>query len=134
MVHALQEIRNLLKPGGALIDIRPNGELVEFVRPIEDDEHFIGYLQESDDYIEYGQAETAMRELVSAGLFEIKKAEEFPFYIHADSFDELKVFLEENWGDAVITEDVIAEAKRLDNKYGVGKVFLREKVRIYLLV
>ena len=134
MVHALREIHDLLTPNGALLDIRPNGELVDFVRLVGDDEHFIGHLQESDDYIEYVQAEAAMRDVVSAGLFEIKKAEEFPFFVYADFFDELKTFLEENWGDAVITDDVIAEAKRLDDAYGVGKVFLREKVRIYLLV
>ena len=47
MVHALQEIRKLLKPKGALIDIRPNGELVQFIRPLEEGERFIGYMHET---------------------------------------------------------------------------------------
>ena len=135
MVHALQEIRNLLKSDGALIDIRPNGELNKFIRPYRDGEgeHFIGYMHEADDYIEYRQAEAAVQEVVAAGLFRIEKAGEFEFRIHADSFAELKTHLDENWSDSIITEEVIAEAKRLDTKYGVGKVFLREQVRILLL-
>ena len=61
MVHALREIRKLLKTGGVLIDIRPNGELVEFIRPLGSGEMLIGHLQETDDYIEYRQAEAASR-------------------------------------------------------------------------
>ncbi len=133
MVHALKEIRELLKPNGLLIDIRPNGELVEFIRPLEDGEHFIGYLQETDDYIEYRQAATAVQEVVAAGVFRIKKTREFTFQTHADSFTELKTFLDENWSDALITEDVIAEAERLDGAFGAGKVILREQVHIGLL-
>ena len=134
MVHALREIRDLLKPNGALIDIRPDGELNEFIRPLGDQEHLIGYLHETDDYIEYRQAEAALQEVLAAGLFQIKKAGEFTFHVHADSFDELKTYLDENWSDAVITEDVIAEAKRIDDAYGLGKVILRGQTRIYLLV
>ena len=133
MVHALREIRNLLKPNGALIDIRPNGELNEFIRPLGDDEHLIGYLHETDDYIEYMQAEAAVREVVTARLFQIKKAGEFTFQVHADSFDELKIFIDENWSDSLIEGDVIAEAIQLDNEYGVGKVLLRGQTRIVLL-
>ena len=130
MVHALREIRNLLKPDGALIDIRPDGELNEFIRTLGDDEHLIGYLQETDDYIEYRQAEAAVREVLAAGLFHIEKSGEFTFNIHADSFDELKFFLDETWSDSLIEGDVMAEAKRLNDAYGVGKVLLRGQTRI----
>lgn len=141
MVHALQQIHDLLKPfdeaqgnaDGLLIDIRPNGELVQFIRPLDDGEHFIGYLQETDDYIEYRQAAAAVQKVVAAGLFEIEKAREFTFQVHADSFAELKRFLDENWSDSLITEAVIAEAERLDGAFGIGKVILREQVHIGLL-
>ena len=141
MVHALQQIHDLLKPfdeaqgktDGRLIDIRPNGELVEFICPLEDGEHFIGYLQETDDYIEYRQAAAAVQEVVAAGLFRIKKVREFTFQTHADSFTELKTFLDETWSDALITEEVTAEAERLDGEFGVGKVILRERVHIGVL-
>ncbi len=134
MVHALREIRDLLKPNGVLIDIRPNGELVEFIRPLGDGELFVGHLQETDDYVEYQQAEAAVQEVVAEGLFHFQKRGEFTFQVHADSFAELKTFLDENWSDSLITEEVIAEAERLDITYGVGKTLLREQVLISLLV
>ena len=141
MVHALSEVHSLLKPfdntqgkpNGFLIDIRPNGELVEFIRPNQHGEDFIGYLYETDDYIEYRQAAAAVQKVIAEGLFETEKAKEFIFQVHADSFAELKIFLDESWSDSLITEEVIAEAARLDELYGVGKVLLREQVHIGLL-
>ena len=133
MVHALEQIHTLLNPGGYLIDIHPNGELVEFLYPQDEGEQFIGYMQETDDYIEYHQANDALEATVVTGLFEVVKSGEFEFLTHADSFDELKTFLEENWSDSIITEDVIANARRLEEEHGKRKVLLREQVRIGLL-
>ena len=141
MVHALEQIHKLLKPfdkaqdgpGGYLIDIHPNGELVEFILPLEDGEQFIGYMQETDDYIEYHQANDALESSVSAGLFQVMKSGEFEFLTHADSFNELKTYLEDNWSDSVITDDVIASARRLEEKHGKRKTLLREQVKIGLL-
>jgi hypothetical protein len=133
MVHALEQIHNLLKPDGYLIDIHPNGEPVEFILPLEDGEHFIGHMQETDDYIEYFQASDALETVIAAGLFQVVETGEFEFLNHADSFDELKNHLDENWSDAVITDEVIASARRLDREHGVCKVFARERVKIGLL-
>ena len=133
MVHALEQIHNLLEREGYLIDIHPNGELVEFILPLEDGEQFIGYMQETDDYIEYHQADDALEAMVTEGLFQIVKSGEFEFFTHANSFDELKTFLAENWSDSIVTDDVIASARMLEKKHGKRKVFLREQVKIGLL-
>jgi hypothetical protein len=133
MVHALKQIHELLNPGGYLIDIHPNGELVEFILPLDDGEQFIGYMQETDDYIEYHQANDALDEIVAAGLFQMVETGEFEFLTHANSFDELKAFLDENWSDAIITDDVIANARRLEKEHGKRKTLLREQVKINLL-
>ena len=133
MVHALEQIYSLLKPSGYLIDIHPNGELVEFILPLDEGEQLIGYMQETDDYIEYHQANEALDAIVAAGLFQVEKSGEFEFLTHADSFGELKTFLEENWSDSVITDDVIANAKKLEKEHGKRKTLLREQVRIGLL-
>ena len=133
MVHALELIHDLLKPGGQLIDIHPNGEMVEFILPLEDGEQFIGYMQETDDYIEYHQANDALEAMVTEGLFQIVKSGEFEFFTHANSFDELRTFLDENWSDSIVTDDVIASARMFEKKHGKRKVFLREQVKIGLL-
>ena len=133
MVHALEQIHNLLKPGGHLIDIHPNGEPVEFIYPFEGHEYFIGYLQETDDYIEYRQADEALGTAVSMGLFQVENTGEFTFHTHANTFDNLKAFLDENWSDAVISGDVIINVRKLERNYGKRTVFLREKVCITVL-
>ena len=133
MVHALEQIHDLLKPEGHLIYIHPNGELNEFILQINEREHFIGHMQETDDYIEYRQANEAIETVVSKGLFQVAQTGEFEFHTYADSFDELKAFLDENWSDAVITEDVIANARKLEKEYGKRRVFVREQTRIGLL-
>jgi len=133
MVHALQQIHNLLKRTGYLIDIRPNGELIEFIRPLGNRKHFIGYLYETDEYIEYRQAESAVQQVLTSGLFLTEKVGQFEFRTHADSFAELKTFIDETWSDSLITEHVIAEANRLDDDMGVGAVLLHEQVYTGLL-
>ena len=133
MVHALEQIHELLKTTGFLIDIHPNGELNKFILPVDGREHFIGHMQETDNYIEYRQASAAIETVLSKGLFQVVKMGEFEFRTYADSFDELKAFLDENWSDAVITEDVIANARRLEKEYGKHRVFVHEQTRIGLL-
>ena len=134
MVHALEQIHSLLKSGGRLIDFHPNGKLVELIYSLDGQEQLIGYVQETDDYIEYHQADEAVETAVAAGLFGLDETGEFEFRTHADSFDELKAFLDENWSDAVITEDVIASARRLEKEHGKRKVFLREWGKINFLM
>ncbi len=133
MVHALEQVHDLLAPGGYLIDIHPNGELVEFILPLEEGEQFIGHMQETDDYIEYHQANDALEFVIAAGLFQVVEAGEFTFLTHADSFDELKNHLDENWSDAVVTDEVIANARRLEKEHGKRRTLLREQVKVGLL-
>ena len=133
MVHALQQIHGLLKLTGYLIDIRRNGQLFEFIRMSREGEQFIGYLHETDDYIEYRQAEAAVQQVLADELFQLIKAGQFEFRTYADCFADMKTFLDETWSDSLITEDVIAKANNLDDKMGVGPVMLLERVHIGLL-
>ena len=132
MVHALEQIHELLKPGGHLIDIHPNGELVEFHYALGDDEGFLGYMQETDDYIEYRQADEALETVINRGLFHLDIAGAFEFRTYADSFREMQAFLNENWSDALITDEVIARATALEKEHGEFKTVLREQVVIGL--
>ncbi len=135
MVHALQEIHHLLKPDGALIDIRPNGLWNKFIRPQQqgEAEHFIGYMHETDDYLQYRQAEKAVQDVIAIGLFQLEKAQEFEYRVYADSFTELKTHVDETRSKSLVAEEVVAEAKRLDDKYGIGKTFISEEIFIGLL-
>lgn len=133
MVHALEQIHDLLIPTGSLIDLHPNSEPAEFIYPLEGQEHLIGYNQETDDYIEYRQADEAIKTIVGRRLFRVERTAEFEFRTHADAFEELKAFLDENWSDAVISDEVIASARKLERDHGKRRVFLREQAKIGLL-
>ena len=134
MVHALKQIHETLEANGHLIDIHPNGERNAFIYPLDGREQFLGHMQETDDYIEYRQADEALQTALSKGLFQIVKTGEFEFRTYGNSFGELKAFLEEIWSDAVITDEVSASAMKLEEEHGKRKVYLRERAKINLLV
>ncbi len=133
MVHALEQIHDLLEPDGYLIDIRPNGEKSEFICQLEEGDRFIGYYEETDDYIEYRQAAEAAQAVVATGLFKVIETGSFEFFDHADSFDELYAFVTESWSDALVPEQVIIHARKLEAQHNAHKFLLREHVHIGLL-
>jgi len=59
MVHALEKIRRLLKPSGRLIDIHPMDRPPPVAVRLGLHTHRLGCLRETDDSIEYRQADAA---------------------------------------------------------------------------
>ena len=87
MVHALEEIHRLLRPGGTLIEIHPVlGAWVE-VRSgagtpfVESDPGF-----DSDEVV---STENAVRTILDQGLFVLDAAREFELLLYASSVREL---------------------------------------------
>jgi SAM-dependent methyltransferase len=94
MVHALEEINRLLRPGGTLIEIHPalevpfievwsNGELLFS----EDDP---GYDYEDD----LRHAEEAVASVVGRGVFVSEERRRFQLRTHASSVEELREYWE----------------------------------------
>lgn len=133
MVHALEQIHARIVPDGCLVDIHPNGERAEFICRLGAGERLIGYLEESDGYLEYRQTDAALETVVARGLFRVSRAGEFEFRTYADSFDELEQWLSANWSDAIIPDEVAASASGWERDAGCGALFLRERVKISLL-
>lgn len=128
MVHALEQIHQLLQPNGRLLDIHPFGQ----PPPIEvwlDGEVFqAGWLQESDEYIEYEQANQAVAEVVKRGLFAVEERSRFAFEIHALSLTTLQAFLAENWKDAIIEEQVAGQIEAYMASIAQKKVIVIREV------
>lgn len=93
MVHALEEIHRLLKPGGLLVDIHPvpehatiriyrHGEVL-FDEPLVD--------SWVEDVI---KAERALAEVVDHGLFVVDKSDEFDSQTYASSVGDLWAYRE----------------------------------------
>jgi SAM-dependent methyltransferase len=107
MVHALETIHNLLKPGGILLDIHPTNEPATIDVRLREQVIPAGWISESDDYVEYEWADEAVAAAVNNGLFARERCGTFKFVWHADSMSELRAYLAEEWKDAIV-DDVTA--------------------------
>jgi hypothetical protein len=108
MVHALEEIRQILLPGGVLIDIRPLADHwrvgVGSARGFEETGHVIDLPVQTDAD---EASNEAMREVESRGWFTREQEECFPFFYSWDSPREMEEFIATEWTDfAELSEDV----------------------------
>jgi len=140
MVHALEEIRRLLRPGGSLIDIHPVQEApltevhqrgrVVFAEPR------VAYDYDEDIH----QAEQALAQCLRRSLFVMERSREFDFLTYGSSVPELRDFLEEANAfheSSIDDADATREAEFYDRVEGIMKaagkgaeVAMHERVRI----
>jgi hypothetical protein len=131
MVHALEIIHGLLKLGGLLIDIHPNGEPPPIEAHVGGEVRLAGYLDETDDFEEYFKADDALADVTGRGLFVLEREGLFIFMTHASTIMELADYLEAGWSDSVLHEETIERATELMGEPGDGReIILRESVRI----
>jgi len=135
MVHALEIAHNLLKPGGVLVDIHPLGEPPAIQVRLEEKTIQVGWLQETDNFIEYPQATNAVAQAVSKGWFALDQQCEFIFITHAISWEELQSYLRTKWKDAILPEDAAIRVEKLLEDFGVGsEVVLEERIGVMALL
>ncbi len=107
MVHALEKILQLLKPNGLLLDIHPTNEPAAIAVRLREQLIPAGWLTESDDYVEYEWADEALQHVVNAERFALERIGTFEFVWHANTLNELRAYLAEEWQDAIV-DDVTA--------------------------
>ncbi len=131
MVHALEIIHQLLTPDGLLLDIHPTAEPPPILVRSAVGDFSAGWLQETDNFIEYKQADQAMQRAVEQHWFALEEAGEFAFSIHADELNELSAHLAAEWKDAVITPDNAARIESLYREHpGIKEIIITEKIHI----
>ena len=131
MVHALEITRSLLKRGGLLIDLHPSGEPPTFEVHTGGKVQLAGHVQETNDFVEYFQADEALADVTARGLFELERMGLFPFLLHAPAVATMADYIEAEWSDAVLAEEVIEQASALLGEPGEGKeIVVREIIRI----
>lgn len=136
MVHALELIHRLLTPGGILIDIHPTGipPRIEINTP-QYGSKLAGNLNETDDFIEYHQADEAVAMIIESGLFALEKQTSFEYDIFADEVGELVEYLAENWKDSLIEPQVLEQIRLLIENAAPGKprIVIRDTIWINVL-
>lgn len=94
MVHALEEIRRLLKLDGCLIDIHPVGE-AKLIKVHQGSDILFAEPDPSFNSDDVKPAENALAQVVQHGLFTIEHDSEFALPIYGSSIAELQKFFEE---------------------------------------
>ena len=131
MVHALEKIHQLLEPEGRLMDIHPTGDPPPIGVRIGQQTMAVGWMKETDDFIEYAQASEALAQVIRRGLFAVEREGTFEFVTYADSVSEWREYLAKEWKDAILDAVVAAKAEELLSVPGPDReLILREQVRI----
>lgn len=143
MVHALEEIRRLLKPDGCLIDIHPVRE-APFIKVYRGSALLFA---ESDPGYDYDDdirhAEDALDEVIQRGLFLIEGSSEFELVTYASSAAELQEYWEKYGAyddtprDEAVTalkNDVYAQADELLRSNEGTEISYHERARIGRLI
>ena len=131
MVHALEITRSLLKNDGLLIDIHPSGQSPLIEAHVDGEVRIAGHLEETDDFVEYFEADEALLEVAGRGLFRLEREGLFTFRAHAVTIQALAKYLDAEWSDAVLREEIAKRASELMGEPGEDrKIVLREIIRI----
>lgn len=131
MVHALEITHGLLKPEGLLIDIHPTGQPPQIEAHVGGEIFLAGHLDETDDFVEYFQADDALAAMTKRGLFELELEGGFTNLLHAPTIMALADFLAAEWSDAVLAGETIERAADLMGQPGNDReIVLRESVKI----
>ena len=92
MVHALEEIHRLLRPGGCLIDIHPTPAATLF------EVHHRGIITFSapvpgETFQDIRYADDALAQVIKGGLFTLQRSSEFDWRTYASSVAELRDYV-----------------------------------------
>jgi SAM-dependent methyltransferase len=133
MVHALEEIRRVLVPGGVLIDIRPLADRwpveVESARGFEE----TGRVDDLREQVNGDAASNAaMRDVEARGWFRREQEQLFSFFYSWDTPSEMEKFVDEDWSDFI---ELGEDAKRKTRSaWAIGDADSRVRVRVKILI
>lgn len=107
MVDALKRARQLVVPGGAILDLHPTEEPAV----VQIGERTIGLVEGGDAPQRHAAAGAAVTTVVHDGLFGVDGVRDFDFYTYADTIEELRDYIAENWGSSRIGDRTVEAAR-----------------------
>jgi hypothetical protein len=133
MVHALDEIRRVLVPGGILIDIRPLSDRwpieVASTRGVRE----TGRVDDFPEPLSADRASNeAMNEAETRGWFEREQEGRFPYIYSWDRPSEMEEFVVEDWSDFVQLSDPVKHETR--SAWASADADARVQVKVQILI
>ena len=133
MVHALEEIKRSLVPGGILVDLRPVADHwpVELVSGQSSQE--VGRLQDLPEGLaDDAAAAEAAAYILQAGWFTLEKSIIFDFFYYWNTPEEMRDYILEQWVDFIALPEEVDQLTRSSWKNsGVdGRVRVRLKMHL----
>jgi hypothetical protein len=110
-VNALNRMWTALRPGGALLDIRPAPERPWVQVWRGESVTTIGEIDDSYRFETIQVADAALQTAIEAGWFVREADVRFTFVYHLDSVDAWLAYMAEHWSSAIIGPGVIAGAR-----------------------
>ncbi|HMF93773.1 MAG TPA: hypothetical protein VKE96_05745 [Vicinamibacterales bacterium] len=107
MVDALRRAHRTVAPDGIVVDLHPDASppVVEIgSRPT-------GHVDVEDGAHRHAAADATIATVVRDGLFAIERVVEFAFHTHADTIDELRDYIEENWRNARLDDLTVSRTR-----------------------
>lgn len=133
MVHALEEIRRVLVPGGILIDLRPLADnwRVEVVslREVKRTGRVEDLPEQTNGDI---AANAAVMEAEKRGWFKREQDELFSFVYSWDTPSEMEEFVKEDWGDFIELQEDTKRATR--SAWAVADGDSRVRIKMNILI
>jgi len=120
MVDALRRAARWLRPDGCVIDIHPTAQ----PSTIEVDGVPVGCVQTADAPARHAAADAALATVLRDGLFTVAGTAVFDFYTCADTLDELRQHIEDNWRDARVVAGAAAGWPRAHEQVRITKLLL----------
>lgn len=133
MVHALAEVRRILKPDGVLIDIRPlNGQWpieVASLREVKE----TGRVEDFPEPLNADRASNkAMQEVEARGWFTRDRQEFFSYSYSWDTPTEMEEWVADEWEDVVALREETKQATR--SAWAVGDADARVRLQVRMLI
>ena len=96
MVHALEEIHRLLKPGGFLIDIHPVAEDSSIEIHQNGKIDLVGHLHVHQWCVDFEEADKALAEIIRRGIYAVEQKGIFDTLTYYDSATEMGTALKQS--------------------------------------
>jgi hypothetical protein len=133
MVHALHEIRRVLRLDGILIDMRPISDRwpVEIVS--ERATQQTGRVQDLPEGLADDEAANqSITQAAEKGWFVREQEEFFPFYYSWDSPNEMEEYIAEEWDDFIGLDEATMQATR--SAWATADADARVRVRMKVMI